>query len=165
MTIDSTEDLFVSGLKHAYYTEQRLVDALDELESSSSNEELKSGFAEHREETKQHIDRIEQVFEQLDADAEAEEDPVVEGMIEAHEEFMSKDPSDEAIDRFNIAAGQKAEHYEIATYGNLIPMADQIGMDDAADTLEETLREEQDELDTLSEKGEEFDYGELTVSE
>ena len=165
MSIDSTEDLFVSGLKHAYHMEQRLVDALDELESSSSNEELKSGFAEHREETKQHIDRIEQVFEQLDADAEAEEDPVVEGMIEAHEEFMSQDPSDEAIDRFNIAAGQKSEHYEIATYGNLIPMADQIGMDDAADTLEETLREEQDELDTLSEKGEEFDYGELTVSE
>ncbi|GAB3669282.1 YciE/YciF ferroxidase family protein [Halopiger thermotolerans] len=165
MSIDSTEDLFVSGLKHAYYMEQRLVDALDELESSSSNEELKSGFAEHREETRTHIDRIEQVFEQLDADAEAEEDPVVEGMIEAHEEFMNQDPSDEAIDRFNIAAGQKSEHYEVATYGNLIPMADQIGMDDAADTLEKTLREEQDELDSLSEMGEEFDYGELTVSE
>ncbi|RKD98035.1 YciE/YciF ferroxidase family protein [Halopiger aswanensis] len=165
MSIDSTEDLFVSGLKHAYYTEQRLVDALDELESSSSNEELKSGFAEHREETKQHIDRIEQVFEHLDADAEAEEDPVVEGMIEAHEEFMNQDPSDQAIDRYNIAAGQKSEHYEIATYGNLIPMADQLGMDDVADMLEETLREEQDELDTLSEMGEEFDYGELTVSE
>ena len=165
MSIDSTEDLFVSGLKHAYHTEQRLVDALDELEETSSSEELKSGFAEHREETKTHIDRIEQVFEQLDADAEAEEDPVVEGMIQAHEEFMDKDPSDQAIDRFNIAAGQKSEHYEIATYGNLIPMADQLGMDDAADTLEETLREEQDELDTLSEMGEEFDYGELEVSE
>lgn len=165
MSIETTEDLFESGLKHAYYTEQRLVDALDELESSSSNEQLKSGFAEHREETQTHIDRIEQVFEQLDADAEAAEDPVVEGMIEAHEEFMNQDPSDEAIDRFNIAAGQKSEHYEIATYGNLIPMADQIGMDDAADTLEKTLREEQDELDSLSEMGEEFDYGELTVSE
>ncbi|AEH37006.1 YciE/YciF ferroxidase family protein [Halopiger xanaduensis] len=165
MSIDSTEDLFVSGLKHAYYTEQRLVDALDELESSSSNEELKSGFAEHREETQQHIDRIEQVFEQLDADAEAEEDPVVEGMIQAHEEFMDQNPSDQAIDRFNIAAGQKSEHYEIATYGNLIPMADQLGMDDVADMLEETMREEQDELDTLSQMGEEFDYGELTVSE
>ncbi|WP_049928380.1 YciE/YciF ferroxidase family protein [Halopiger goleimassiliensis] len=165
MSIDSTEDLFVSGLKHAYHTEQRLVDALDELEQTASNEELKSGFAEHREETKQHIDRIEQVFDQLDADAEAEEDPVVEGMIQAHEEFMEKDPSDEAIDRFNIAAGQKAEHYEIATYGNLIPMADQIGLDDVADTLEETLREEQDELETLSEKGEQFDYGELEATE
>ncbi|ELY52232.1 YciE/YciF ferroxidase family protein [Natronolimnohabitans innermongolicus] len=165
MSIDSTEDLFVSGLKHAYYTEQRLVDALEELEETSSNEELQSGFAEHREETKTHVDRIEQVFDQLDAEAEAEEDPVVEGMIEAHEEFMGKDPSDEAVDRFNIAAGQKSEHYEIAAYGNLIPMADQLGMDDAADTLEQTLREEQDELETLSEYGEQFDYDELEAAD
>ncbi|ELY70624.1 YciE/YciF ferroxidase family protein [Natrinema versiforme] len=165
MTIDSTEDLFVDGLKHAYYTEQQLVEALDELEQTASSEELKSGFAEHREETQNHVERIEDVFEQLDADAEAETDPVVDGMIEAHEEFMGKDPSNEAIDRFNIAAGQKSEHYEIAVYGNLIPMADQLGMDDVADTLEETLREEQDELDSLSEMGEQFDYGELTVSE
>jgi ferritin-like metal-binding protein YciE len=161
MTIDSTEDLFVSGLKHAYYTEQRLVDALEELEETSSNEGLKSGFAKHREETQTQIDRIEDVFDQLDAEAEAEEDPIVEGMIEAHEEFMSKEPSDEAVDRFNIAAGQKSEHYEIAVYGNLVPMADQLGMDDAADQLEESLREEQDELETLSEYGEQFDYGEL----
>ncbi|MDS0474392.1 DUF892 family protein [Natrinema sp. 1APR25-10V2] len=165
MTVDTTEDLFVDGLKHAYYTEQRLVDALQELEETSSSQELKSGFAEHREETQNQIDRLEQVFEHVDADAEAEEDPVVEGMIQAHEEFMDKDPSDEAVDRFNIAAGQKSEHYEIAVYGNLIPMADQLGLDDVADTLEETLREEQDELDTLSEMGEQFDYGELTVSE
>jgi ferritin-like metal-binding protein YciE len=161
MTIDSTEDLFVSGLKHAYYTEQRLVDVLKELEETSSNEELKSGFAKHREETQTQIDRIEDVFDQLDAEAEAEEDPIVEGMIEAHEEFMSKEPSDEAVDRFNIAAGQKSEHYEIAVYGNLVPMADQLGMDDAADQLEESLREEQDELETLSEYGEQFDYGDL----
>jgi ferritin-like metal-binding protein YciE len=161
MTIDSTEDLFVSGLKHAYYTEQRLVDALEELEETSSNEELKEGFAEHREETRTQIERIENVFDQLDTEAEVEEDPIVEGMIEAHEEFMSKEPSDEAVDRFNIAAGQKSEHYEIAVYGNLVPMADQLGMDDAADTLEESLREEQDELETLSEYGEQFDYAEL----
>ena len=165
MTIDTTEDLFVAGLKHAYYTEQRLLDALEELEKTSTTEALQSGFAEHRNETQTQIERIEQVFEQLDAEAEATEDPVVEGMIQAHETFMDKDPSDEAIDRFNISAGQKTEHYEIAVYGNLIPMADQLGMDDAADTLEQTLREEQDELETLSEMGEEFDYGELTVSE
>ncbi|WP_121741252.1 YciE/YciF ferroxidase family protein [Natronorubrum halophilum] len=164
MTIDSIEDLFESGLQHAYHTEQRLVDALEDLEQTSSNEDLKSGFAEHREETQVHIDRIEEVFAQLDAEPQAEEDPVVEGMIEAHESFMSQDPSDEAIDRFNIAAGQHSEHYEISVYGNLIPMADQLGMDDAADTLEETLREEQDELETLSEMGEEFDYGELEAS-
>ncbi|GAB7017207.1 YciE/YciF ferroxidase family protein [Halostagnicola bangensis] len=164
MSVDSTKDLFLSGLKHAYYTEQRLVDALEELESTSTREELKSGFAEHQSETENHIDRLEQVFDQAGESPEGAEDPVVEGMIEAHEEFLEKDPSDDALDRFNIAAGQKSEHYEIAVYGNLIPMADQVGLDEAADLLEENLREEQDELDTLSELGEEFDYGELTQS-
>lgn len=163
MSIESTEDLFKSGLKHAYYTEQRLLDALEELENSSSREQLQEGFAEHRSETENHAARIEAVFEELGESAEAEEDPVIEGMIQAHEEFMDEDPSDDAIDRFNIAAGQKAEHYEIATYGNLVPMADQAGYDEAADMLEKNMREEQDELDTLSEYGEEFDYGELTA--
>ena len=162
MSVDSTEDLFVAGLKHVYYTEQRLVDALEELESTSTREELQDGFSEHRSETQNHVDRLEEVFDRIDESPEAEEDPVVEGMVEAHEEFLDKDPSEDALDRFNIAAGQKAEHYEIASYGNLIPLADQIGLDEVADLLEENLREEQDELDTLSEYGEEFDYGDLT---
>lgn len=161
MTIDSTEDLFVGGLKHIYYTEQRLVDALEELENTSTQEDLQEGFSEHRSETQNHIDRLDEVFEMVDQSPESEEDPVVEGMIEAHEEFLDKDPSEDALNRFNIAAGQKAEHYEIACYGNLIPMADQLDLNDAADLLEETLREEQDELDTLSQYGEEFDYGDL----
>jgi len=87
MTVDSTEDLFGDGLKHAYYTEQRLLDAIEELEETSTNDELKSGFAEHRGETQDQIDRLEEVFEQVDTSAEGEEDPIVEGMIQAHEEF------------------------------------------------------------------------------
>lgn len=165
MSIDSTEDLFVSGLKHVYYTEQRLVDALEELEQTSTSEELREGFAEHRAETQNHIDRLETVFDEVGESPEGKEDPVIEGMVQAHEEFLDEDPSEDALDRFNIAAGQKSEHYEIATYGNLIPMADQIGLDEAADLLEANMREEQDELDSLSELGEEFDYGELTVTE
>lgn len=161
-TVDSLEDLFVSGLRHVYYTENRLLDALEELEETSSREELEEGFADHREETRGHIERLDEVFDLIGEEPEGTEDPVVEAMIEAHEEFVSKDPSDDALDRFNIAAGQKAEHYEIASYGNLTPMADQLGHDEAADLLEENMREEQDELDTLSEMGEEFDDGDLT---
>ncbi|WP_336342871.1 YciE/YciF ferroxidase family protein [Halalkalicoccus ordinarius] len=161
MSVDSTEDLLVEGLQHVYYTEQRLLDALEELESTSTQEELQQGFSEHREETQKHVERLEQVFEQLGQEPEAAEDPVVEGMIEAHEEFVNKDPSDAALNRFNIAAGQKSEHYEIAAYGNLTPLADQAGYDEAADLLEQNMREEQDALDELSELGENFDYGEL----
>jgi ferritin-like metal-binding protein YciE len=152
MSVESTEDLFVEGLQHVYYTEQRLLDALEELEQ---------GFSEHREQTQEHIERLEQVFEQIGREPEAAEDPVIEGMIEAHEEFVDKDPSDTALDRFNIAAGQKSEHYEIACYGNLVPLADQAGYDEAADLLEQNMREEQETLDELSELGENFDYGEL----
>ncbi len=161
MTVDNTEDLLVEGLQHIYYTEQRLLDALEELESSSSEEELQEGFSEHRSETQEHVDRLEQVFEAVGQEPEAAEDPVVEGMIEAHEEFVEKDPSEGALDRFNIAAGQKSEHYEIACYGNLTPLADQLGLDEAADLLEQNMREEQDALDELSQLGEQFDYGRL----
>ena len=159
--VDSLEELFVDGLQHVYYTEQRLLDALEELESTSSQEELQQGFSEHRSETEEQIDRLEEVFEAIDQEPEAAEDPVIEGMIEAHEEFVNKDPSDAALDRFNIAAGQKSEHYEIAAYGNLTPLADQLGLDDVADLLEQNMREEQETLDELSQLGEEFDYGEL----
>jgi ferritin-like metal-binding protein YciE len=161
MSVESTEDLLVEGLQHVYYTEQRLLDALEELESTSTQEELQQGFSEHREETQEQIERLEQAFEQLGQEPEAAEDPVIEGMIEAHEEFVDKDPSDAALNRFNIAAGQKSEHYEIACYGNLTPLADQAGYDDVADLLEQNMREEQETLDELSELGESFDYGEL----
>lgn len=161
MTVDNTEDLLVAGLKHMYYTEQRLLDALEELESTSSDEEIQQGFSEHHSETQGHVDRLEEVFEHLGEEPEAEEDPVVEAMIEAHDEFLDKDPSEGALDRFNIAAGQKSEHYEIACYGNLTPLADQAGHDEAADLLEQNMREEQDTLDELASLGEEFDYGRL----
>lgn len=161
MSVESTEDLLVEGLQHVYYTEQRLLDALEELESTSSQEELQQGFSEHREETQEQIERLEQAFEALGQEPEAAEDPVIEGMIEAHEEFVDKDPSDAALNRFNIAAGQKSEHYEIACYGNLTPLADQAGYDDVADLLEQNMREEQETLDELSQLGESFDYGEL----
>lgn len=161
MAIDSLEDLFVEGLQEIYYTEQQLTEALEELESGAQEDEIKNAFSEHRSETEQHAQRIEEVFEEIGHDAETKEDPVVEAMIEQHEEFTSQDPDEKILERFNIAAGQKSEHYEIACYGNLIPLAQQLGYEDVADTLEQNLREEQDALEELSELGEEFDYGEI----
>ena len=161
MCANTLDDLFEDGLQHAYFAEQQLVDALEELESSTSEEEIASAFSEHREETRDHVERLEEVFEAVGSSPETKEDYAVSGLIENHEEFVSQDPDQAVLDRFNIAAGQKSEHYEIATYGNLIPLAQQLGHDDVADTLEGILREEQDALDELSEIGEEFDYGDL----
>lgn len=162
MSVQSTEDLLTEGLKHMYFTEQQLVDALEELEESTSTEELKEGFAAHRSETEQHVERLEEVFEQLGEEPEAEEDPVVEGIVESHEEFMGKDPEDEsAIDRFNLTAGMKSEHYEIAAYDNLITLAESQGHEEASQLLTENLEDERKELETLEEKASQFDQGDL----
>ncbi|MFC6725568.1 ferritin-like domain-containing protein [Halobium palmae] len=161
MTANSLEDLFVEGLQEMYYTEQQLVDALQELEEGSTEEEIKNAFSEHREETQGHVDRLEEVFEAIGHDAEAHEDPIVDAMIHQHEEFVNGDPDEKMLERYNLMSGQKSEHYEIASYGNLIPLAQQLGHDDVADTLEETLREEQEALDEVSTLSEEFDYGDI----
>lgn len=161
MAAETLNDLFTTGLKEIYYTEQQLVDALEELEDQSSDDEVKQAFSEHRSETEQHVQRVEEVFEAIGETPEAKETNAVKGLIQDHEEFANQDPDENVLERFNIAAGQKTEHLEIAAYGNLIPLADELGMDEVADTLEENLREEQDALDELSQIGEEFDHGEL----
>lgn len=161
MPANSLEDLLVQGLQEIYYTEQQLVDALQELESQSTDDEVKQAFAEHREETQGHVDRVEEVFEMMDQEPQAKETNAVKGLIQDHEEFTQQDPDENVLERFNIAAGQKTEHLEIAAYGNVIPIADELGMDEAADILEQNLREEQDALEELSQVGEEFDYGRI----
>jgi ferritin-like metal-binding protein YciE len=161
MSADSIEDLLVEGLQEIYYTEQQLTDALEELESGAQEEEIRNAFSEHREETKEQIDRLEEVFEAIGYEVEAHRDPIVDAMIEQHEEFVQGDPDGKVLERYNLIAGQKSEHYEIACYGNLIPLAQQLGYDDVADTLEQSLREEEEALDEVSELSEEYDYGDI----
>lgn len=159
--MNSLDDLFVDGLQKAYYAEKQLVDVLDELSNKSTTDKASDAFSEHREETQEHVQRLESVFEAVDKSAETKEDKVVKALIEEHKEFEDQDPSDEVRERFHIAAGQKTEHLEIAVYGNLIPIADDLGHDDVADTLEKTLREEEEALDKLSQVGEEYDNQQL----
>ena len=159
--MDTLNELFAEGLHRIYYTEQQLLDALEELESTTSEEEIQSAFGEHRAETQEQIDRLKEVFEAIDESPEARPDRIVDAIIEEHEAFVEQDPDQHVLDRYNLASGQTSEHYEIAAYGNLIPMAQQLGFDDAADVLEENLREEQQALEDLSELGEEYDHGQL----
>ncbi|QFU82403.1 ferritin-like domain-containing protein [Natronorubrum aibiense] len=157
MSLETIHDLFEHGLEDIYHAEHQLLDALDELEQNTERDEISIAFAEHREETQGHIDRLEEVFELFGEPPEKEECEGIEGLIEEYEEFTSEDPSPDILDYYNMAAAEKTEHYEIAAYGNLIPIADQLGMDEAADLLEENLREEQDALDELKELTEEFE--------
>ncbi|ELZ04823.1 DUF892 family protein [Natrialba asiatica] len=157
MSVDTIQDLFEHGLEDIYHAEHELLDALDELESNTEREEIAEAFAEHREETQGHIDRLEAVFDMFGEPPEKEECEGIEGLIEEYEEFASMNPSQEVLDYHNMAAAEKTEHYEIAAYGNLIPLADQIGMGEAADLLEENLREEQSALDELKELTETYE--------
>lgn len=160
MCANDLNELFENSLKYVYYAEQQLVDATEELAETTTNDQITEAFAEHHEETKTHVERLEEVFEEVGVSPEGETDKAIDGMVENHEHFVSQDPDDHVLDRYNITAGQMSEHYEIAAYGNLIPLADQLDID-VADTLEANLREEQDALDELSEIGEEFDYGQI----
>ncbi|SEW17884.1 Ferritin-like metal-binding protein YciE [Natrinema salifodinae] len=155
--MDTIQDLFEHGLEDIYHAEHQLLDALEELENNTDREEIAQAFAEHREETQDQIDRLEDVFDMFGEPPEKEECEGIEGLLEEYEEFTSMDPAQDVMDYHSMAAAEKTEHYEIAAYGNLIPLADQLGMDEAADLLEENLREEQGALDELKELTEEFE--------
>ncbi|QLG27855.1 DUF892 family protein [Halorarum halophilum] len=156
MTTESIEELFVEGLQELYYTEQQLVDALETLADQTSDETTSQAFSEHRDETEEHVDRLEQVFEQIGEEPQTREEQVVDALISEHEQFAGENEG-EVLDRYNIAVGQKTEHYEIAAYGNVTSLAGKLGHDEAADLLEQTLREEEEALEELSQAGEQFD--------
>ena len=156
MTTDSIDQLLVEGVQELYYTEQQLVDALQTLSEETGVQAVSQAFADHREETQTQVARLEQVFEALGEEPEAREDIVVTALIDEHDHFSGENEG-EVLDRYNMGVGQKTEHYEIAAYGNLASLAGKTGHDEAADLLVETLREEQQALDELTEASERFD--------
>jgi ferritin-like metal-binding protein YciE len=163
MPVTDLRELFVHNLEDAYYAEEELLDALQDLEDQTDDDEIAEAFAEHRDETRGHIDRLDDVFEMLDVEPETEECEGIEGLIEEHKTFVDEEePDQELLDLHNLIAGQKTEHYEIAAYGNLALLADRLGMDEAGDLLHENLEEEKAALDKLSGSVEDYDYGEIT---
>ena len=156
MSTNSTEKLLTEGIQELYYAEQQLVDATETLAEQTDDESASEAFAEHHEETRNHVDRLEQVFDRLGQEPETREEQVVDALIDEYEQFAA-DNDGEVLNRYNIAAGQKTEHYEIAAYGNVTPLASKHGYEEAADLLEESLREEEEALDELSQVGEQFD--------
>lgn len=146
----------MQGLQELYYTEQQLIDALETLSEQTGDENARRAFSEHREETRRQVDRLERVFEEIGEEPRTREERVIDALIEEHEQFAGENDGD-VLDRYNIAAGQKTEHHEIAAYGSLTSLAGKLGHDEAADLLEETLREEEHALEELAKAGEEFD--------
>jgi ferritin-like metal-binding protein YciE len=140
--IKTMNDLFVHQLQDIYYAEKQLVKALQEMAGKATDKQLKDGFLAHLDETRNHVQRLEQVFKMHGAAAKAIDCPAIDGIIEEANE-VAGDVADKAVlDAALINAGQAAEHYEIARYGSLIAWAKLLGRNDCASILQRTLEEE-----------------------
>lgn len=134
---------FIDELKDIYWAEKHLVKALPKMEKKATSDELAEAFATHLHETEGHVSRLEQVFEMIGKKATTKKCDAMQGIIDEAEEIISDTKADTMTrDVGLIFAGQKAEHYEIATYGGLITLAQTLGLNDAANLLKQTLKEE-----------------------
>jgi ferritin-like metal-binding protein YciE len=142
MQMESLQDLFVDQLKDLYNAENQLVKALPKLAKSSTAPELKNAFESHLAETKGHVERLEQIFDQLGTSPGGKTCKAMKGLIEEGAEMMGEKAEPEIMDAGLIAAAQRVEHYEMAGYGVVRTFAKLLGNDDAARLLQETLNEE-----------------------
>jgi ferritin-like metal-binding protein YciE len=145
------KEFFHDEIRDIYWAEQKLVKTLPKLAKAATSAELRDAFTSHLEETKEHVSRLEQVFELLGEKAEAKKCDAMAGITEEGASII-EDTEDGTSTRdvALILAGQKAEHYEIATYGGLAQIAKTLGLNDVASLLETTLKEEKKADSTLT---------------
>ena len=140
--MQTMKDLFLHTMQDIYYAEKQLVKALPKMAGKATDAQLKQGFLTHLEETKVHVQRLEQVFSALGLKAKAVDCPAIDGIIEEADETAGEVADKAVLDAALINAAQAAEHYEIVRYGSLIAWARQLGRNDAAALLQKTLDEE-----------------------
>lgn len=149
-------DAFIDELRDTYDAEKQLLKALPKLARAASSPELRQAFEMHREETQGQIQRLEEVFASLEEKVRGKHCDGIAGIIEEGKAIMEEDFDEAAMDASLIAAGQRAEHYEMAAYGTLVAWARAMGHTEAADLLQQTLDEEKatdEKLTQLAESG------------
>ena len=142
MAIENLHGLFVHTLQDIYFAEQTIVKKLPKLAEKATSQQLKASFETHLVETKEHVTRLEKVFEMLGERAKAEECPAIEGITEEAEELVKEIKDPETRDAAMLAAAQAVEHYEITRYGTLVAWAEEMGHNDVVGLLRKTLEEE-----------------------
>ncbi|HGU2424913.1 TPA: ferritin-like domain-containing protein, partial [Escherichia coli] len=143
MQIKSVEDIFIHLLSDTYSAEKQLTKALSKLSRSAYSDKLTAAFQSHLDETHGQIERIDQVVDSEDGlKLKRIKCAAMEGLIEEANEVIESTDKNEVRDAALIAAAQKVEHYEIASYGTLVTLAEQLGYKKAAKLLKETLEEE-----------------------
>ncbi|GLQ55340.1 ferritin-like domain-containing protein [Devosia nitrariae] len=136
------EDLFEDTLRDIYYAERQITKALPKMAKAAQSQELRQGFEHHLEETEGHVERLEKVFELLGKRARGKTCDAILGIIDEGKTIMDEFKDSEAIDAGLISAAQAVEHYEIARYGTLKTWAQELGMSEAVRLFDETLSEE-----------------------
>ena len=150
----SLEDLFVNLLKDIYYAEKQILKALPKMAKKADSDDLREAFEHHLQETKGQVERLEQVFALCELKLTAKACPAIKGILEEGEEDMKEAKDPDVLDAGMIADAQAVEHYEIARYGTMIAWAKQLGMNDAARLLQQTLEQEYNADKTLTELAE-----------
>lgn len=140
--IKTMNDLFVHQLQDIYYAEKQLVKALPTMAEKATDPQLKQGFLTHLDETREHVQRLEQVFKMHGAEMKAVNCPAIDGIIEEADDTAGEVDDKAVLDAALINAAQAAEHYEITRYGSLVAWAKQLGRKDCASILQKTLDEE-----------------------
>lgn len=150
MASKTLDNLFLDTLKDVYYAEKKILRTLPKMAKGAKSPELVAAFQKHRDETEVQVERLEKIFEMLGKRPQGKTCPAIDGIIEEGQEIMDDYKSSPALDAGLLAAAQAVEHYEITRYGTLKRWAEVLGMTDAAQLLDETLREESQTDEDLS---------------
>jgi ferritin-like metal-binding protein YciE len=142
MKVESIEDLFLDELKDLYSAEKQITKALPKLVKAASTQELSAAFDSHLQETKGHVERLEEIFQKLGKKGTGKTCEGMKGVLEEGAEVIQEIEKGPIRDAGLIAAAQRVEHYEIAGYGSVRSFAQLLGKQDIVELLEETLQEE-----------------------
>jgi ferritin-like metal-binding protein YciE len=156
MPNEGLKELYIDELRDLYSAENQLVKALPKMAKAASSDELRQGFEDHLEQTKEHVARLEQIFEALDESPKGKKCMGMEGLLKEGTEVMGEDFEEAVMDSAIIGAAQRVEHYEIAAYGTAHEFANLLGETEAASLLEETLNEEKETDEKLTELAKEI---------
>ena len=148
------DNLFHDTLKDIFYAEKKILTSLPKMAKAAHNADLKAAFEKHHAQTEEQIARLEKVFASIDQKPQGKKCDAIEGILAEGQEIMEEYKGSAALDAGLISAAQAVEHYEITRYGTLATWADELGNDEGAKLLKETLDEEEDTDEALSELAE-----------
>jgi ferritin-like metal-binding protein YciE len=158
VSVNSLQELYSKQLSDLYSAEQQIVKALPKMIDATQSEELRDALNEHLNVTKNQVSRLEKIFEQMGERPENEKCKGMEGVLQEGSELLKELEDEDVRDAGIIASAQRVEHYEIAGYGTARTFATLLGQEEAAELLEETLQEEKDADEKLSEIAEELNF-------